>query len=293
MNSNYDLIQLFTTDEIKLTGLYKSGDKAKTAYIFIHGFTGDFFAQDFFHTISKEVNAQGHAFILVQTRGTGMHTEFLKKDNTEKYIGSFYERIEEAHLDISAFISFLKAEGYTKIGLIGHSLGTIKVVRYLFEGEYKNNIEKLILLAPFDKNAFMERKAPGKLKVFLQVAEEKIAAGKGTEIVPLPEYEDYAMSYTTFLSWYNQSDLSFIWDFYKKNYKFPILKQITIPVKVILGDKDIFVDYPEFGVSAESALATIKKFINNCETILLQGSGHTFDGYEERVAEEVAKFTQV
>lgn len=291
MNSNYDLIQVFTNDDIKLTGLFKNGETSKTAHIFIHGFTGDFFAQDFFHTIAEEINTQGHAFILAQTRGTGMHTEFLTRDNNARYIGSFYERIEEAHLDISAFISFLKAEGYTKIELIGHSLGTLKVVRYLFEGEHKNTIEKLILLAPFDKNAFMERKAPGKLKEFLQVAEEKIAAGKGTEVVPLPEYEDYAMSYTTFLSWYNQSNLSCIWDFYKKDYEFPILKQITIPVKVILGDKDIFIEYPEFGVSAESALNTIKKHIKNCETVLLEGSGHTFDGFEEKVAEEVAKFT--
>lgn len=291
MNSNYDLIQVFTNDDIKLTGLLKHGDSSKAAYIFIHGFTGDFFSQDFFHTIAKEVNAQGHAFLLLQTRGTGMHTEFLKRDNREQYIGSFYERIEEAHLDISAFISFLKDTGYAKIGLIGHSLGTIKAVRYLFEGEHKDSIEKLILLAPFDKNAFMERKAPGKLKEFLQVAEEKITAGLGTEIVPLPEYEDFPMSYITFVSWYNQSDLSCMWDFYRKQYTFPMLNKITVPVKVLLGDKDQFIEYPEFGVSAESALSIIKKHIKNCETVLLKDSGHTFDGFEDKVAREVVNFT--
>jgi predicted alpha/beta hydrolase family esterase len=34
--------------------------------------------------------------------------------------------------------------------LQGHSLGTFKIVRYLFEGKYADKINKLILLAPFD-----------------------------------------------------------------------------------------------------------------------------------------------
>ena len=63
------------------------------------------------------------------------------------------ELLEEAHLDISAWIKFLLDEGYQEIILQGHSLGTIKVIRYLFEGEYKNKISKLILLAPFEKHA--------------------------------------------------------------------------------------------------------------------------------------------
>jgi pimeloyl-ACP methyl ester carboxylesterase len=220
-----------------------------------------------------------------------LYTEFIKKGGTGLNLGSYYERIEESHLDISAFVEILIKEGYQKIGLIGHSLGTIKAVRYLFEGEHKDKISRLILLAPFDKNAFLERNAPGKWQEQLAQAEAKIADGKAEEIVPIPEFEEYPITYRTFVSWYNQTDLSRIWDFYQKDYDFPILKQINIPVKVIIGSEDVFIAYPEFGVSTESAMDTIKKHIKDCETVVIKSSGHTYLGFEDQVADEVVSFS--
>lgn len=146
------------------------------------------------------------------------------------------------------------------------------------------------MLAPFDKNAFLERKAPCKWPEFLQAAEAKIAAGQGQEIVPVPDYEDYPMTYETFLSWYNQSDLSRVWDFYNPDYNFPVLKKINIPVLAILGEKDEQTTYPELNVSPKSALNTIKKHIKNCQIVLVPACNHCFVGHEEIVAREVAGF---
>lgn len=287
---SYALVQRFTKDDIKLHGLYSAGDKTTSACIFIHGYTTDFYSHHFYHTISAKLKEQDNAIVLAQTRGTGVETEFIKRDGEGIFIGSYYEKLDEAHLDISTFVEFLIEEDYKDIVLIGHSLGTIKAVRYLFEGEYKEKISKLVLLAPFDKNAFMEIKAPGKWLEFLEVAKKKIEDGKGKEIVPVPEYEDYPTSWETFYSWYEQSDLNRIWDFYKKDYDFPYLQKIQIPVKAILGEKDEFVNYPNLGVSAESALEVIKKYIKNSETALIPNSPHTYFGFEKEVANEVASF---
>lgn len=288
--TNYNLIQTFTKDDIKLSGLYLAGDKSKSACIFIHGFTTDFYSHDFYHAITNELEKKSNAIVFSQNRGTGIQTEFIKRDGNGVFLGSYYEKLEEAHMDISAFIEFLSNEGYEDFVLIGHSLGTIKAVRYLFEGEYKDKISKLVLLAPFDKNAFMEIKAPGKWHEFLKVAEGKIKEGKGNDIVPIPEYEDYAMSYETFYSWYRQTDLNRVWDFYKKDYDFPILQKIGIPVKVIVGEKDNFIAYPTLGVDAKQSLEVIKKYIKNSETVLIPNSGHTFFGFEKALAEEVGRF---
>ncbi len=289
MNS-YNLINVITEDNIRLNGLYSLGDKTKSACIFIHGFTTDFYSHQFYHSITDKLKKQSNAVVFAQTRGTGIQTEFLKTDGEGVFIGSYYEKLSEAHLDVSAFIEFLTKEGYKEIVLVGHSLGTIKSVRYLFEGRHKDKITKLILLAPFDKNAFMKIKAPGKWHSFVEKAKEKINEGKGREIVPVPEWEDYPVSYETFYSWYEQSDLSCIWDFYRKDYNFPILQKIKIPVKVILGEKDDFVNYPQFGVSAQKALGIIKRYISSCETFLIPGSGHTYFGFEKEVADQVGLF---
>jgi pimeloyl-ACP methyl ester carboxylesterase len=283
-------MQVLTKDNIRLNGLYSAGDKSKAASIFIHGFTTDFYSHKFYHSIAEKLHTQSNAIILAQTRGTGIQTEFIKSNGEGIFIGSYYEKLEEAHIDISAFVEFIIKEGYSNIALIGHSLGTIKSVRYLFEGEFKDKISKLVLLAPFDKNAFMEIKAQGKWQEFLEVAKKKIEEGHGKEIVPTPEYEDYPMTYETFYSWYEQSDLNRIWDFYNKDYDFPALKRINIPMKVILGEKDDFVNYPTLGVTPQGALDTIKKHVKTCETSLVAESGHTYFGFEKEVADQVSSF---
>lgn len=283
----YQLVKVTTADNLQLSGLYQDGSVEKTAYILIHGFTADFYSHPFYHTIAAKLKIAHSALILAQNRGTGLHTEFIMPNGEGKYLGSFYEKIEEAHLDISAFIKLLLEEGYTKIGLIGHSLGTIKVVRYLFEGEYKNNISELILLAPFDKNAFMERKAPGQRNKFLSSAKDMIDSGHGRDIVPVPEYEDYPMTYENYVSWYEDNDLSNMWDFYRKGYGFPILQKIDIPVKVIIGENDEFTTYPEFDETPAKILEIMKKHLNKCQTFLVEDSNHTYFGHEDEVADLV------
>jgi len=129
---NYDLIQAKTEDDIFLNGLYVPGDTTRTACIFIHGFTADFYSHAFYHSIADTLRAQSNALILAQTRGTGLQTEFLKPDGEGVFIGSYYEKLEEAHLDITAFIDYLYKQGYSDIALAGHSLGTLKAARYLF-----------------------------------------------------------------------------------------------------------------------------------------------------------------
>jgi predicted alpha/beta-fold hydrolase len=290
MTHDYTLVQVVTSDKLNLSGLYQPGDKNKTAVIAIHGFNGDFYSHTFYHDIADQLKKQGNALVLAQTRGTGIRTEFIKTDRSAKYIGSNYERIEDAHIDITAFMQFLQAEGYTDIALLGHSLGTIKIVRYLSEGELADMVSKLVLLAPFDKNAFLEDKASNRRDEFVSIAKAKIDAGQGEEIVPVPEFEDFPVSYTTFHSWYHSSELSNMWDFYRADYDFPIMRGIQVPVKALLGSEDHFVTFPKFNEDAASALACIKANIPDVETVLLKGTGHAFQGQEKIVAKEVAEF---
>jgi len=136
----------------------------------------------------------------------------------------------------------------------------------------------------------MEIKAPGKWQEFVIEAKEKIDRGEGESIVPVPGYEDFPITYNTFHSWYQSTDLNKVFDFYKNDYQSPILKQIKIPVKAILGERDEFVNYPDFSETAKSALDYLKEQLAVCQTYLVAGAGHTYQGAEEEVAAEVVKF---
>jgi pimeloyl-ACP methyl ester carboxylesterase len=285
----YEVVSTVTSDKLRLKGLYKDGDKSKPAVILIHGFTTDFYTCDFLQEIQVSLGAKNIASIAIQNRGTGIHTEFHKEDGNNVFIGSFFEKLEEAHLDISAWIKFLLGKGYSNIILAGHSFGTFKSVRYLFEGEYKDKISKIVLLAPFDKNAFIERKAPGKIKGRIEIAKTKIAEGKGLEIIP-EGYEDYAMSYQNFVSWYDESELGSMFDFYKYGkYDFPILNKINIPTQIVVGDKDEYFYIPELS-TIEDAKNSLKENIKDLELHILNGSVHTYIGFEKEVAKLVTDF---
>jgi pimeloyl-ACP methyl ester carboxylesterase len=291
MNTAYLNTQVITRDGLRLAGNYLEGDRHKTAVLFIHGFTTDFYTMPFYHVAAERLRQANTAILFAQTRGTGVVTEIIKEDFSNIFLGSYYERLEEAHIDITAHIEFLLSEGYQKITLMGHSLGTLKVTRYLFEGEHKGIIEKLILLSPFDKDAYMLRKlGEQKFRECVKVAEQKVAEGRGREIVPVPEFEDYAMSYQTYVSWYTQSELNSLWDFYRKENEFLLLQQINIPVKVIIGGEDDFLHFPEFEVTIDSALAKMKQHIQHCEVVVLPGCEHIFTGFEDQLAEEVVQF---
>ncbi len=288
----YNPIQVTTKDDIILNGVYAKGDRAKTACIFIHGYSSHFTNNKIFEQTAEKLTANSHAVILAQTRGSGTITKFKKSNGDDILIGSYKEKLEDAHLDISAYIKFLINENYTQFTLIGYSMGTIKVIRYLFEGQYKNKIQNLVLLAPYDKNAFLENFAPGKMQQFVKTALQKIKEGKADHQVPTPEFNDDPITYETFYSWYQNTALNSVFDFYRKNYDFPILKKINIPVKIILGETDEFTNYPKLNETSGSVLSILGKSLKFSQTTLIPKANHAFTNHEETVAWDVNRFIE-
>lgn len=282
------LVQVVSEDQLTLNGLLKERS-SRSAIVFIHGFTGDFYAHKFIHSITNRLATADVTVLLAQTRGTGIATEFLV-GAAGLQVGSAYEKLEDAHLDISAFVALLEERGFDDIYLVGHSLGTVKTVRYLAEGSLADKIAGIVLLAPFDKNAYIERKLGPLRDEYLQNATAKVAAGEGAELVPVPEYEDFQMSFATYASWYTPSVLNAMWDFYDKEAKFEALTAISVPTLAILGDKDPYVDFPEFDVDAKRALEIIEEQVAVCSTELISNCDHCFRGHEDKVAQLVTDF---
>jgi len=282
------LIQIPTSDGLYLHGYYVPSENKETVVLHIHGFQGNFYENSFIYALANELESQNIGFLSVNTRGNGRDSDFNTVSGEIKRIGARYELLEEAHLDISAWIEFLIKEGYKKITLQGHSLGTIKVVRYLFEGEYKAQLDKLILLAPFDKKALMVDSGRTDIQGLLDKASLKVAEGQGEEIITT-EFEDIEVSYKTFISWYQQDDLGRMFEFCSSDYDFPILKKINIPTKIIVGSEDEYFHQsnPEH---PEEAMEILLKNIPNAKGKLIKHAPHSFVPYEGEMAHEVSLF---
>ncbi|MBN1373919.1 DUF1749 domain-containing protein [Candidatus Dojkabacteria bacterium] len=289
MSTKGQLVQTFTEDDLQLSAFFVEGDKTKPAIIHVHGFEGDFFSNKFVHAIGDTVSSDGNAYLTCQTRGMGMATEFhTATPEVGRNIGGDYERLEEAHYDISAWIKFLLELGYKSVILQGHSLGTIKIVRYMSEGKYADRVKALILLCPFDKTAGSDIYTKGKLKEYVETTRKKVREGKGRDIIP-SEYDPSDSSYQTFLSWYDDTNLGRMFDFYNKEYEFPVLKALNLPVHVIVGSKDEY-----FAPGQEGKFSEVLKFmlskLKNGTGKLIEGATHGFGGYEDMAAKSVIEF---
>ena len=281
-------MRVTTSDGLYLHGYYVSSSRKNTAVLHIHGFEGNFYENWFVHILAKRVEDADIAFLTVNTRGNGKDTDFNTTDGKMQRVGAHYELLEDAHKDITAWIEFLLHEGYSQIILQGHSLGTYKAVRYLFEGDHKEKINKLILLAPFDKKALVESFTKCNIKKLLTMAQKKIEEGKGDEIITR-DFETIDLSYKTYVSWYKQDDLGRIFEFCNQAYNFSILHKISIPTKVIVGSKDEYfhISNPEH---PEEAINILLQHIPNAQGKIINDALHSFQPHEEELANEIIHF---
>ncbi len=267
-------ISITTSDNKKFNGICLEGSKDKPAVIYIHGMFGDYKTPNFVNNLKEGLIKNNFAYLATNNRGKGENSR--------------YELLEEAHLDITAGIKFLIDKGYNKIILIGHSAGTLKVVRYLSEGNYKDSVIKLILVAPIDPLGGRIAHGRNNIEEFLKRAQEKVDEGKGNEMIT-SEFDHDDVSYQTFISWYKRDNLGRMFEFCNKEYDFPVLKQIKIPVKAIAGTKDEYL-HPSSPEHPEEAMNILSKHIKNFDYKIVEGSGHNFNGFEKELVDEIMNF---
>lgn len=285
------IVRVTTDDGLYLHGFFQPGSKQKTVLLYIHGFEGNFYEDSFTDYIAKELKEINTSWLSVNTRGNGQITNFNTTDNNStRTIGARYELLEDAYMDIDAWIEFLIEYGFTNITLMGHSLGTYKVVRYLFEGKHKDKIKKLILLSPFDKKILLETYAKTPIQELLNQAQNFVSQGKGDDIIA-PKFNEIILSYKTYISWYQQDDFGRCFEFCTKDYDFPILRRVIVPTKIIVGSKDEYF-YGSNPDHPEEAMNMMLSAIPRSEGVIIAEAVHSFSPHEDKLAKEIEIFLE-
>lgn len=283
-----ELVKLQTKDKFILNAFWIAGLADKPVVIHVHGYGGNFYANQFVHTIGDTVSALGYGYLSIETRGSydqqGLQVYGKGFSNT----GAYLERLEEAYLDIDAAVEFLLNKGFNYVILQGHSLGTAKVVRYLYEGDHREIVRKLILLCPFERFALAQIATQGHLHEYRDIAQMKVTQGLVSDMIPT-DWHLVPMSYGTFCSWYQDSEANHCFDYAQPNYNSSYLKAISQPVCIIVGSKDEFFS-PHQPVQPQESLLLLQKQFRHCEAWLIDNARHSFRGYEDLVAEKIKDF---
>lgn len=278
---DYPIVKVVTEDEIKLHGIIADADIRKKIIIFIHGTSDSFFGVNYIKNFYEDLPKHDYAFLSPNNRGAFVLEAYQK-------CGSAVEFFEDCIKDIDAWIKFAVDRGYSEVTLIGHSLGSEKVVYYMNKGNYIDKVKSVILLGPADSFGYHYQELKDKLAALNTEAKELVKEGKGQQFLTtvwnshagvMPQN---AESYLNLFS--EGSELSKAFPFRNGN-KLEYFSNIKVPILVVIGDQ-----YEYTVIPIKDALNLMKKENPMAEVFQLSNCDHDFIDHETELATIVVEF---
>ncbi len=127
-----DLISLVNREGLALDGaFYASAADAPElglvdSMLLIHGSRGNF-CDPATKSMAEDLSAQGIACL---TLNTNAHDTIWYNPAGQDYKGNAFEILENTMSDLRAGIDYLEQRGYRAVGLLGHSMGAVRVTYY-------------------------------------------------------------------------------------------------------------------------------------------------------------------
>jgi pimeloyl-ACP methyl ester carboxylesterase len=224
------LVETTTNDGLKLHGFWVEPKQPSShVWILVHGVNGNFYGSTFLTSLAESCLAAGQAAVLINTRGHDLAS--FGSGDTPVRIGSMFETMEGAPLDLAAWTQWAAQQGYQQVGLMAHSLGAVKSLFALAHG--LQGIERLVAISPPRLNTELLVADPNKSKVFrehLEQARSLCESGHDHQIIrvrfPLPNW----VSAATFLDKYGSGD--------KYDYQ-TLWPRISIPCLWLFGSLEV------------------------------------------------------
>ena len=188
---------------------------------------------------------------------------------------------EDAVAELDTWMNWLKAQGASKVAILGHSRGGNQVAWYASEKD-SDLLEKVIAVAPATWDAAesakgYEERYQKPLADIMAEATKLVDAGKGDTVMELPGFvycEKAKATANAVLGYYKDDE--------RKNTP-SLLPKIKKPMLIVMGSADeVVADLP-------AKLEGIQQ--DNLKTETIDGADHFFmDLYADELADKVAKF---
>jgi len=288
-----DLVQVTTADGVRLHGALEtpplaSSEELKLAaspqvdvWLCIHGTGSNFYAAATLGGLAPKLLATGAAVLRANTRGhdiictgpsAGGHT----------LLGAAFERVDEAPLDLKAWVGFLQERGYRRIGLLGHSLGAIKAILTLADDD-PPQVTALVAASPprLSHEHFCQSRHADRFLRNFAAAEKLVAERRGDELMLVQFPIAYYVSAACFVDRYGPGE------------RYNILKmlaRVAVPTFITYGSAEIqnhdaFQGMPE----AVEREATEK---NRLHVAVIAGADHQYTACHDTLAAMIGKWLQ-
>lgn len=291
-----------STDRISLPGLlYEPARATKQVAIWLHGNGGAsvFYSAKRMNALGEALARRGVAFFTFNNRGAEVEKMLKRRrggTSEHALLGYAHELIRDCVKDIDGAIAHLRALGYRKFHLVGHSTGANKICLYDWKKRRRNPVSSYVLLGPGDDVgiAYEQLGAP-RFGAALERARAEVAKGHGTKIVP-KALSPRPISWASFLDTidpegdYNVFPFLEIIRGLKLSKRRPLLREysrISKPTLVVFGERDeyCFGDVP-------ACVDVLREFApkRRCRFAVIAGAGHSFHGAESELGAAIARF---
>ena len=277
------LISIPTRDGVTLAGLMTEPRRRRNvALVWVHGLGSTFASgQPLIRALARRLNAAGLAYLKCDTRG---HHVVARAGR--RLAGAAFERFGESVRDIRATIAFARRAGYARVILAGHSTGANKVLHYMARTRDRRVIG-LMLLGPVSDIAG-ELKRVGRRELRRRVAvAEQIARRDPEALVPRAFGFWSARRY---LSLYRPGAAEDVFQYYRPRARWSALRSIRVPLAVIVGGADEYLDRPARALVAafEANAVRARSFTG----VVIPRARHGFAGQEDPLARAMLRWIQ-
>ena len=180
-----DLIRLTAADGMELDGaFFEPSPDAKPdgpidAVLCIHG-SGRAFYTAATANMANDLRNRGYAALTLNTRG---HDTVWVDRQTGVAEGNAYEILDTGRQDLRAGIDYLSSRGYRRIGILGHSMGAVKVAYYAAT-EADARVAAVIPVSPVRLSCsyYLESEDAEEFRANLETADRMEAEGRALDL---------------------------------------------------------------------------------------------------------------
>ena len=189
-----DLITITSRDGMTLDGIFlepAAGASPKgpvDAVLLIHGSGGSFY-RTATKAMAEDLRNQGYACLAINTKG---HDTVWSPQGSGQYLGNALEILDNSRHDLGAGIDYLWEKGYRNIGLLGHSMGAVKV-GYYAAVEDDDRVATVIPISPvrLSYSYYMESDDAEEFRGIIEQADRMEAEDRAQELMevrfPIPQ----------------------------------------------------------------------------------------------------------
>jgi pimeloyl-ACP methyl ester carboxylesterase len=279
-----DLVRTTTADGMRLDGALlaptgKAGQTPFDAVVCLHGVGSSFYATNLMEKIAPQLQSLGLHLLWANTRGHDLvYTAYAP--GRAKRQGAAYEIVAEGRIDISAWVNFLSERGWTRIVLLGHSLGAIKSV-YTLAHETLPNVRAVVAASPprLSYAAFMAAGARGFAEA-MHRAEQLVADGQGEQLIEVSFPYPLLIAAEAYVDKYGRAERYNIFNF---------ADRLACPALFVYGEEELQNGGIAFA-GLPAALAELRRPNQVLDVAVVPGANHMYAGVQEKLAAAVCEW---